>query len=216
MKNDNKNLNIFWKSLTVSIVTGLVILCVTYLLFDYPTSSGSNVVNISFIKDIYSIIFSIFAPFIAIYLFNDWKDQHNKTQLAVEAKDFIKTIDKDVKIFSHLNVEIKNLNPNIKIKQQEKQFLKILDQLNTLSEVQNDIISKSGLFRNLSGDEDLFVKIQKYNKLISDMVLFISSPTVLTNITSEAFISTMLTNIRKVIILNGEIKREFKTYIILE
>ncbi|HFD2153031.1 TPA: hypothetical protein ACF2EP_001174, partial [Acinetobacter baumannii] len=35
-------------------------------------------IDISFIKDIFSIGATLFAALIAISLFNDWKDQHNK------------------------------------------------------------------------------------------------------------------------------------------
>lgn len=96
MEKENSILDIFWKSLTISIVVGIVLICVTYLIADYPAKLSSKVVNISFIKDIYSIIFAIFAPFIAIYLFNDWKEQHNKTVASNEAQ-------KTLKIFNELS-----------------------------------------------------------------------------------------------------------------
>ncbi|MEB6558785.1 hypothetical protein [Acinetobacter baumannii] len=96
MEKENSILDIFWKSLTISIVVGIVLICVTYLIADYPAKLSSKVVNISFIKDIYSIIFAIFAPFIAIYLFNDWKEQHNKTLVSNEAQ-------KTLKIFNELS-----------------------------------------------------------------------------------------------------------------
>ncbi|MFA0870768.1 hypothetical protein [Acinetobacter baumannii] len=96
MEKENSILDIFWKSLTISIVVGIVLICVTYLIADYPAKLSSKVVNISFIKDIYSIIFAIFAPFIAIYLFNDWKEQHNKTVVSNEAQ-------KTLKIFNELS-----------------------------------------------------------------------------------------------------------------
>lgn len=96
MEKENSILDIFWKSLTISIVVGIVLICVTYLIADYPAKLSSKVVNISFIKDIYSIIFAIFGPFIAIYLFNDWKEQHNKTVVSNEAQ-------KNLKIFNELS-----------------------------------------------------------------------------------------------------------------
>ncbi|HFF5521654.1 TPA: hypothetical protein ACGDYM_003944, partial [Acinetobacter baumannii] len=42
-------------------------------------------IDISFIKDIFSIGATLAAALIAVSLFNDWKEQHNKTILAPEA-----------------------------------------------------------------------------------------------------------------------------------
>ncbi|MDP7700837.1 hypothetical protein QWI84_17735, partial [Acinetobacter baumannii] len=49
-------------------------------------------INISFIKDIFSIGATLFAALIAISLFNDWKDQHNKIIESNSASDLINSI----------------------------------------------------------------------------------------------------------------------------
>lgn len=89
MKVDNSVLEIFWKGLAVSIIVGVVIISLTYLIVDYPSKNPATV-NVSFIKDVYSAIFTIFAPYIAIYLFNDWKQQK---QYELEKEIFDKILD---------------------------------------------------------------------------------------------------------------------------
>lgn len=47
---ENKNLEVFWKALVVSIIVGIVLISITYLIEDYPKTVKSPVVNISFIS----------------------------------------------------------------------------------------------------------------------------------------------------------------------
>lgn len=72
-------IDLFWKVLCITIIVGIVICCIAGLW-------DKKVVNVSFVKDVYSGLFTVIAPLIAIYLFNDWKEQHNKTVLSDEAK----------------------------------------------------------------------------------------------------------------------------------
>lgn len=108
MNKDNSLLEVFWKGLTVSIIIGIVIISFTYLVTDYPNKT-STTVNISFIKDVYSAIFTVFAPYIAIYLFNDWKDQHNKNIYSTSAS---KILEKYQNIFLALT-KISNIKEQI-------------------------------------------------------------------------------------------------------
>jgi len=100
---ENKNLEVFWKALVVSIIVGIVLISITYLIEDYPKTVKSPVVNISFIKDIYSMVFTIFATFIAVHLFNDWRVQHNKTVISNEAQ-------RTLKIFNDLSTSTADLD----------------------------------------------------------------------------------------------------------
>lgn len=100
---ENKNLEVFWKALVVSIIVGIVLISITYLLTDYSKTVEAKIVNISFIKDIYSMVFTIFATFIAVHLFNDWRVQHNKTVISNEAQ-------RTLKIFNDLSTSTANLD----------------------------------------------------------------------------------------------------------
>ncbi|MBJ8445920.1 hypothetical protein [Acinetobacter bereziniae] len=58
----------FFKYVVITIILGIVICSITYLY-------NAQKMDVSFVKDVYSILFSIFAPLFAIFLFTDWKDQ---------------------------------------------------------------------------------------------------------------------------------------------
>lgn len=58
----------FFKYVVITIILGIVICSIAYLY-------NAQKMDISFIKDVYSILFSIFAPLFAIFLFADWKEQ---------------------------------------------------------------------------------------------------------------------------------------------
>lgn len=144
MKKEDSILDIFWKSLTISIVVGIVLICVTYLIADYPAKLSSKVVDISFIKDIYSIIFAIFAPFIAIYLFNDWKEQHNAQLQKELTLDIIKKFNAfKVELpkleLHYLNLKFQLSNPqNNNIKDNNVDLF--IDQFNIILEMKNELI----------------------------------------------------------------------------
>ncbi|NDN53093.1 hypothetical protein GY158_09120 [Acinetobacter baumannii] len=55
-----------------------IVVSICFMLTVMLKSFYGEEINISFIKDIFSIGATLFAALIAISLFNDWKDQHNK------------------------------------------------------------------------------------------------------------------------------------------
>ncbi len=81
-------INLFWEILCITIIVGIVICCIAWL-WDKKS------VNVGFVKDVYSGLVTIIAPLIAIYLFTDWKEQHNKKTLAEEAKLLLKKISQE-------------------------------------------------------------------------------------------------------------------------
>lgn len=60
----------FFKYVVITIILGIVICSITYLY-------NAKKVDVGFVKDVYSILFSIIAPLFAIFLFADWKEQKN-------------------------------------------------------------------------------------------------------------------------------------------
>lgn len=165
MNKENKLLDLFWKSLTVSIIIGILLTSMTYLIVDYPNPSNEKIVNISFIKDIYNILFSIFAPFIGIYLFNDWKEQHNAQIKTDQTNDLINKI-KEFKIelpklythYLHFNSEIKKQKPSIdKIAEYRNSFVR---QLNIITQLEGElnlhILDYTILFRQEKGKVNFY------------------------------------------------------------
>lgn len=60
----------FYKGLTVTIITGIVLCCIASLGYD-------KAFDISFIKDVFGALVGIFTVYMAVHLFTDWKDQYN-------------------------------------------------------------------------------------------------------------------------------------------
>lgn len=164
---------------------------------------------------IYLISFgaTMFAGLAVFLVFNDWKEQHNKSHLAIEAKECIKTINQAIGILSFISSGIKRLDNDKKIEEQDKDFIEILDQFSKLSNNINETISKSSLFRNLSGDNYLFEIVNEYTKLLNDLILFVSD---LKDMETDDFKRTMQIKLEDAAYFNGNIIREFRKYIILE
>lgn len=106
MKKNNSVLEIFWKGLAISIIVGIVIISITYLIADYPNKTPTTV-NISFIKDVYSVIFAVFAPYIAIYLLTDWKEQLKYSKKV----DFILNIRQEIRYLNNELFMLRNYYP---------------------------------------------------------------------------------------------------------
>lgn len=64
-----------------------IIVSICFMLIVILKSFYAQKIDISFIKDIFSIGTTLAASLIAISLFNDWKEQHNLQVLAHEAKE---------------------------------------------------------------------------------------------------------------------------------
>lgn len=67
------------------LIVGYAVALLTYCTFYFVLNKSDA--YISAFGSILSAIATFSASFVAIYLFNDWKDQHNKTVLAHEAKE---------------------------------------------------------------------------------------------------------------------------------
>ncbi|WP_154650752.1 hypothetical protein [Acinetobacter gerneri] len=210
MRKENVLLVVFWKSLAVSIIAGIIVISITYLLFDYNKQMSTMTVNISYIKDIYSIIFAIFAPFIAIYLFSDWKEQHNKQIIADEAKKLLISIDKDIYFLANL-----------------KATLEMKDQKKTLFQEYDDSVSNS--VRNFMQNHNLndeqgylvselanILEFEKIRKEYSEVTLLIQNTMnmlIKSNVPIEQIVELLETFRKKFAILNKIYKQNIKKLI---
>ncbi|ENV33327.1 hypothetical protein L289_0133 [Acinetobacter gerneri DSM 14967 = CIP 107464 = MTCC 9824] len=210
VRKENVLLVVFWKSLAVSIIAGIIVISITYLLFDYNKQMSTMTVNISYIKDIYSIIFAIFAPFIAIYLFSDWKEQHNKQIIADEAKKLLISIDKDIYFLANL-----------------KATLEMKDQKKTLFQEYDDSVSNS--VRNFMQNHNLndeqgylvselanILEFEKIRKEYSEVTLLIQNTMnmlIKSNVPIEQIVELLETFRKKFAILNKIYKQNIKKLI---
>lgn len=122
---------------TLSIIVSITICGISYLW-------DKNSVNVSFVKDVFSIVMSVLAPYAAIILFSDWKEQHN-TQLQKELTlDLIKKLNtfklELPKLERHyLNLKFQLNNPqNINIKTDNVDLF--IDQFNIILDIKEELI----------------------------------------------------------------------------
>lgn len=64
-------INKLYIAFVISMIITIVCCCIAYL-WDRKS------VDVSFVKDVFSIVISLIAPYVAILLFTDWREQHNK------------------------------------------------------------------------------------------------------------------------------------------
>jgi hypothetical protein len=104
---------------TISIlIIGLVLLFLFFsilgILYFYWGDAKAVQDSLSTTGGIFGAIATLAAASIAAYLFNDWKEQHNKTILAPEAIEIYKHINADILISAEYISHIKrNINNNL-------------------------------------------------------------------------------------------------------
>lgn len=60
----------FWMGLVLTIISGIVLCCIASIGYD-------KAFDISFIKDVFGALVGVFAVYMAVHLFTDWKEQYN-------------------------------------------------------------------------------------------------------------------------------------------
>lgn len=108
---------------------------------------------------------TLFAGFIAIYLFNDWKEQHKLTIISKDAKDVFNQVHLERAKIQQLNFILKeiDLNPKIII-ENRSQIIQLSSEL-----IEQNNISKKEIacFLNLSKKLEIYTTIDNYFKNIS-------------------------------------------------
>ncbi|WP_372531648.1 hypothetical protein [Acinetobacter baumannii] len=112
-----------------------IVVSICFMLTVMLKSFYGEEINISFIKDIFSIGATLFAALIAISLFNDWKDQKKYeivSSLAIEAhREFIYAKDKYMFfLFQHIYG-----TPDITYKEVDDDLFKVIAKLNLLDAI---------------------------------------------------------------------------------
>lgn len=143
-------------------IFGLVIsICI--MLIVILKSFYAQKIDISFIKDIFSIGATLAASLIAISLFNDWKEQHNKTILAPEAIKIYKLISDDIQISADYKSFIKrNINQNLSGMLAAEIFTKF----GNFIVIRTERVLALKYFSTLSKNEDIDILINEYSEFI--------------------------------------------------
>lgn len=112
----------------------------------------SQQIDISFIKDIFSIGATLAAALIAISLFNDWKEQHNKTVLAPEALIIYKALEADIMTLARVTSTIKHsLNESALSENGEK----VLESFGEIIDMREQRVIELKFFSTLSKNYEL-------------------------------------------------------------
>lgn len=162
-----------------------------------------------------SALATLSAAIVAASLFNDWKVQHNKQTLAEEAKNLIKIVDRDVQLLSFIKSDLKKSNFNNFLIDQQEITLDIFNLFDDLQENQNQITSNSGLFYNISADEELNRIIADYQNSINSISLYFIEQ-VRASQETNIVVNTMVQIINISVLKNGVIKKYLKNYIIIK
>lgn len=156
---------------------------------------------------------TMFTGLVVFLVFNDWKDQHNKTVIAEEAKALLLAINDDIEALVKVSSKIRNDRNN----QTVKQFLneEFLDKLNNFGNRNILVASKALILYELCEDQDLFKIREKYHDFLANLNEEILKHIKINSQTTE--ITNMLNKeIPKFIKLNKEYKVIVKKYILAQ
>lgn len=119
MSNKKEIYNKFWESLVVLIIIGIVLCCIANIVSTEP-------INISFIKDVFSILISILAVYMAIHLFSDWKEQYNINLNKDNLKNFRLKLDRLYIMTDYFEVHFRGINETLTQYPQVNDFHKVM------------------------------------------------------------------------------------------
>lgn len=156
----------------------------------------------------------VLTPIVAIIALLIWKTQHNRLTLAKEAKLFIKAIEKDVKRLAFLKSELKALDVNLNLHNQN-QILEVIASFKKVQNNQNDITTISSLFHTLSNDKGIKIAAEKYQKQIAVIGLNIIQVDA-KKITTSAFVNSTIFLIDQGVLTNKAMQTYLKKYVIID
>ncbi|USP41032.1 hypothetical protein [Acinetobacter sp. XS-4] len=156
---------------------------------------------------------TLFGGYMAVYLFTDWKEQHNKTLFSVEAKEALVLINDDIKMFAIASSYIKRLDQN---KLATDDSLGVF--FDKLSEILNNNIKISVsilILLELSDDKELEEYRAEYNKFISKICSeFIKISR--SDKTVKDLVDFMNTNMSSIINFNKSYRSKMKSFIVMK
>jgi hypothetical protein len=195
-----------------------IVISICFMLIVILKSFYSQQIDISFIKDIFSIGATLAAALIAISLFNDWKEQHNKTILAPEAIEIYKLITEDIRINAeYISIIRLNINKPLQVPLTKEIFLKFGE----LVEIRGKRAIALKYFSTLSKNKDINELINEYAKCIDAQLKYLNpimrnqQPSKIQTI-DQKFITNNNIFIKELTGIQLEINKNLSDYIILK
>ncbi|HEE5426213.1 hypothetical protein [Acinetobacter baumannii] len=145
-----------------------IIVSICFMLIVILKSFYAQKIDISFIKDIFSIGTTLAASLIAISLFNDWKEQHNLQVLAHEAKEAFHLFHLQRDIIHNLKYQISGIiSGENKVNISEKTIAVVFQE--KLIKAYNLDKDKMSAFCFLSEGQNLYDITMEYYKAIHEI-----------------------------------------------
>lgn len=149
----------FWKGLTVTIITGIVLCCIASIGYD-------KAFDISFIKDVFGILVGIFTVYMAVNLFNTWTDEKkydvNYEQI-YKILEYLTTIQANLFIFRNNIHNLKSIRAN-KIILYDPKYLEL--DLSFIQESTFRISSHAINYKLLTSNQELEEKYKELEMLL--------------------------------------------------
>ncbi|MGN5723711.1 hypothetical protein ACNQO9_00505 [Acinetobacter calcoaceticus] len=161
-------------ALAISImIIGLILLFLLFsifgILYFYWGSVQAVQDSLSTAGSIFSAIATLGAASVAAYLFNDWKEQHNRTIIASEAKIAFKCIHAELQILRKIKRKVKVFNYSLfnptQILENDELDKAHVTLTNEVNKNQNNLSE----FVVLIDGRELFETIKLYYKSINDL-----------------------------------------------
>ncbi|WP_434218980.1 hypothetical protein [Acinetobacter baumannii] len=170
-------------------------------------------IDISFIKDIFSIGATLAAALIAVSLFNDWKEQHNKTILAPEAIEIYKLINADIKISAeYINLIKNNVNKNL----QPLLAVEIFEKFGEFVEIREKRTVELMYFATLAKNEEIGGLIHEYASCVDKQLNYLNPIMRSQQIIDQNFINNNNIFIKELTKIQLEINKKLSDYILLK
>ncbi|HAV2934495.1 TPA: hypothetical protein JH913_002323 [Acinetobacter baumannii] len=170
-------------------------------------------IDISFIKDIFSIGATLAAALIAVSLFNDWKEQHNKTNLAPEAIEIYKLINADIKISAeYINLIKNNVNKNL----QPLLAVEIFEKFGEFVEIREKRTVELMYFATLAKNEEIGGLIHEYASCVDKQLNYLNPIMRSQQIIDQNFINNNNIFIKELTKIQLEINKKLSDYILLK
>lgn len=171
------------------------------------------------LKESWSITFNSISAFatigaaiIAANLFNDWKEQHNKTILAPEAIEIYKAINADIMInaeYMHL-VKLK-INQNL----QGDVAIEIFREFGKFIETRGERVVTLKYFSTIAQNEKINELIKEYSELVNFHLYYFQSLLPTHAIIDQTFIDENYKFIQQLTSIQLEINKNLSDYILV-
>lgn len=194
--------------ISVCILILLFLIAFTWIIFEFSNSSNSLKDSLSIVSSLFGGIATLAAAYVGSMLFNDWKEQHNKTVISSLSQDLLITISKDIELIVNIFSFVKGKDPNIPLTN-EKILLELLNKIEDVNKNCMLISSKALTIYDLTNDEDFNSLRFSYHHGMNELLKIIHK--VATDGNTTGFLANYLNGNMKLFTTNN---KTYKNYVV--